>query len=67
MFMGVGSHNNVRRVTSYSEAQAVLERCKKTPTGKRRTEKREGLALGLKSRGSPRSCGSRPAGAFQSY
>lgn len=51
MFMGVRSHNSVRQVTSYSEAQAVLEACKKTPTGKRRTEKYEGFALGLRSRG----------------
>lgn len=51
MFLGVTSHHNTRRVTSYAEAQAVLEACKKTATGKRRTEKPEGFALGLKSRG----------------
>lgn len=46
MFMGVSSHHDARRVTSYEAACAALERAAKTPSGKQRTKKTYGFHLG---------------------
>lgn len=47
MFMGVHSHYNVRQVNSYADAQAVLAKFSRTPTGKARREKPYGFHLSM--------------------
>lgn len=47
MFLGVTSHHDAKRVSSYDTATAALERAMLTPTGKRRTEKEKGFHLGM--------------------
>lgn len=47
MYTGVRSFEDAQRVTSFATAKAALERASRTPTGKRRTEKRWGFHLGM--------------------
>jgi len=47
MFMGVRSYHDALGVASYEQAQAVLERASKTPTGRLREAKQWGYHLGM--------------------
>lgn len=47
MFLGVNSHTDAKRVSSYETAREALERASLTPKGRQRTAKQYGFHLGM--------------------